>query len=31
MRVAALMPFGDPTLSGDWDAVVHPFSVVPLE
>lgn len=29
MRVAALIPFGDPTLSEDWDAWSVPFSIVP--
>ncbi|KAK3368415.1 serine endopeptidase [Podospora didyma] len=30
MRFSALMPFGDPTVSADWDKVVHSFSVIPL-
>ncbi|KAK4455179.1 subtilisin DY [Podospora aff. communis PSN243] len=30
MRYAALKPFGDPAISGDWDYRVWPFAVVPL-
>jgi hypothetical protein len=30
MRFAALLPFGNPKLSSDWDKVVNSFAVVPF-